>query len=157
MNKESNQDNPGVKIPPPLVFNGLALSGVFLHYFIPFSMVVGSWAVILGVLLLLYSFFCFGYMIQFFKNHQTEIQPSKSTSKIIQTGPFKYSRNPVYVFACLGPMGLGLIFKTFWAFYAFVPALIIVYFTAVKKEEAYLEAKFGADYLDYKSRVRRWL
>jgi hypothetical protein len=59
MNKESNQDNPGVKIPPPLVFNGLALSGVFLHYFIPFSMVVGSWAVILGVLLLLCSFFLF--------------------------------------------------------------------------------------------------
>jgi protein-S-isoprenylcysteine O-methyltransferase Ste14 len=46
---------------------------------------------------------------------------------------------------------------TYWAMFAFIPALIVIYYTAIKKEEQYLEKKFGQVYLDYKKKVRRWL
>ena len=87
-------------------------------------------------------------MINFFKKNETEIEPSKTTSKIITSGLYKYSRNPVYIILCAGQIGLGFIFMTYWSMLAFIPALIVIYFTAVKKEEQYLEKKFGQEYLE---------
>lgn len=96
-------------------------------------------------------------MSKLFKRNDTAIDPWKTTSKIITTGPYRYSRNPIYLFACGVPIGLGITFDSYWALFAFIPALIIVYHTAVKKEEKYLETKFGEEYLGYKRKVRRWL
>ena len=96
-------------------------------------------------------------MVNFYKKKETEIEPTKTTSKIITSGLYKYSRNPVYLILCAVPIGIGLIFQTYWAMLSFIPSLIIVYFTAIKKEEKYLEKKFGKEYLDYKKKVRRWL
>jgi len=82
-------------------------------------------------------------MVNFYKKNETEIEPTKNTSKIITSGLYRYSRNPVYLISCAGPIGLGFIFMTYWAMFAFMPALIVVYFTAVKKEEQYLEKSLG--------------
>jgi protein-S-isoprenylcysteine O-methyltransferase Ste14 len=157
MEKEINNDNPGVIIPPPIIFIGFGLLGVLLNYLNPLTIAGPSWLVYLGVLILIASFLGFGYMINFFKKNETEIEPSKTTSKIITSGLYKYSRNPVYIILCAGPIGLGFIFMTYWSMLAFIPALIVIYFTAVKKEEQYLEKKFGQEYLDYKKKVRRWI
>ena len=157
MGKELNNDNPGVKIPPPVIFLGFGLFGIAIHYLIPLTIIGPSWLVYLGVLILIASFIGFGYMINFYKKNETEIEPTKTTSKIITSGLYKYSRNPVYIISCAGPIGLGFIFLTYWSMFAFIPALIVVYFTAVKKEEKYLANKFGQEYLDYKKKVRRWL
>jgi len=61
------------------------------------------------------------------------------------------------LFSCAGPIGFGLIFGSLITLLSFIPALLIVYYTAVKKEEAYLETKFGQEYIDYKKAVRRWI
>ena len=92
-----------------------------------------------------------------FKNVDTNIEPWKPTSKIVSDGVFAYSRNPIYVAFCLAPIGIGLLVGSFWVLMSFVPAAITVYFVAIKKEEAYLEKKFGDEYLAYKSNVRRWV
>lgn len=157
MEKELNNDNPGVKIPPPVIFIGLGLYGLSIHYLKPLTISGPSWLLYLGILFLIGSFLGFGYMVNFFKKKETEIKPTKTTSKIITSGLYKYSRNPVYLILCAAPIGIGLIFQTYWAMLSFIPSLIIVYFTAVKKEEKYLEKKFGKEYLDYKKKVRRWL
>ena len=157
MEKELNYDNPGVKTPPPLIFLGFGLIGIVLHYLKPLTITGPSWLVYLGMLILISSFLGFGYMVNFYKKNETEIEPTKTTSKIITSGIYRYSRNPVYLISCAGPIGLGFLFLTYWAMFAFIPALIVVYFTAVKKEEQYLGKKFGQEYLDYKKKVRRWL
>ena len=157
MEKELNHDNPGVKTPPPLTFLGFGLFGIVLHYLNPLTITGPSWLVYLGMLILISSFLGFGYMVNFYKKNETEIEPTKTTSKIITSGLYRYSRNPVYLISCAGPIGLGFLFLTYWAMFAFIPALIVVYFTAVKKEEQYLEKKFGQEYLDYKKKVKRWL
>ena len=157
MEKETIQDNPGVKLPPPIVFVGLGLIGVGLDYVVPLTLGLGSWSVYLGTGITLASIFSIGYISRLFKRNKTEIEPWKTTSKIITSGPYKWSRNPIYVLFCGVPIGLGIAFETYWALLAFIPALIIVYVTAVKREEKYLETKFGQEYLDYKAKVRRWL
>ena len=157
MEKNDNNDNPKVKLAPPLVYLGLGLIGVGIEYVIPLSIGIDSPANYLGVGVIIVSIVGLGLMAKLFKRYETEIEPWKTTSKIITTGPYKYSRNPVYIFACGVPIGLGIAFNTYWALFAFIPALIIVYYTAVKKEEKYLETKFGQEYLDYKAKVRRWL
>ena len=157
MKKEIINDNPGVKIPPPILFIGFGLFGVLINYVKPFTITGPSWLVYLGVLILIGSFLGFGYMINFYKKNETEIEPTKTTFKIITSGLYRHSRNPVYIILCAGPVGLGFIFMTYWAIFAFIPALIVIYFTAVKKEEQYLEKKFGQEYLDYKKKVRRWI
>ena len=157
MEKEINKDNPGVKIPPPIIFIGFGLFGVLINYLNPLTIEGPSWLLYLGLLILIGSFLGFGYMINFYKKNETEIEPTKTTSKIITSGLYRYSRNPVYIILCTGPIGLGFIFMTYWAMFAFIPALIVIYFTAVKKEEQYLEKKFGQGYLDYKKKVRRWI
>lgn len=157
MEKEINNDNPGVKVPPPIILLGFGFFGVFINYLKPLTITGPSWLVYLGVLILIGSFLGFGYMVNFYKKNETEIEPTKTTSKIITSGLYKYSRNPVYLISCAGPIGLGFIFMTYWAMFAFIPALIVVYYTAVKKEEQYLEKKFGQEYLEYKNKVRRWI
>ncbi len=157
MKEQINNDNPGVQVPPPVIFLGFGLLGLSINYLKPLTIIGPSWLIYLGVFILIGSFFGFGYMINFYKKNETEIVPSKTTSKIITSGLYRYSRNPVYLISCGGPIGLGLIFMTYWSLFAFIPALVVVYYTAVKKEEQYLEKKFGQEYLDYKKKVRRWL
>ena len=157
MGKEIKNDNPGVKAPPPIIFLGFGLFGVSIHYLKPLTIIGPNWLVYLGVLILIGSFLGFGYMVNFYKKNKTEIEPTKTTSKIIISGLYRYSRNPVYLILCTGPIGIGFIFMTYWAMFAFIPALIVIYYTAIKKEEQYLEKKFGQVYLDYKKEVRRWL
>ena len=134
MGKEIKNDNPGVKVPPPIIFLGFGLFGVSIHYLKPLTIIGPTWLVYLGVLILIGSFLGFGYMVNFYKKNKTEIEPTKTTSKIIISGLYRYSRNPVYLILCAGPIGLGFIFTTYWAMFAFIPALIVVYYTAIKKK-----------------------
>ena len=157
MKKGINNDNPGVRIPPPIIFIGFGLFGILINYLKPLTITGPSLLIFLGALILIGSFLGFGYMINFYKRNKTEIEPTKTTSKINTSGLYRYSRNPVYIILCAGPVGLGFIFMTYWATFAFIPALIVIYFTAVKKEEQYLEKKFGQEYLNYKRKVRRWI
>ena len=55
------------------------------------------------------------------------------------------------------PIGLGMFFDNLWILISFIPSSIIIYYIAIKKEEKYLEDKFGGEYLDYKNKVRRWI
>jgi protein-S-isoprenylcysteine O-methyltransferase Ste14 len=131
--------------------------GVSIHYLKPLTIIGPSWLVYLVVLILIGSFLGFGYMVNFYKKNKTEIEPTKTTSKIIISGLYRYSRNPVYLILSACPIGLGFVFMIYWAMFAFIPVLIVIYYTAIKKEEQYLEKKFGQVYLDYKKKVRRWL
>jgi protein-S-isoprenylcysteine O-methyltransferase Ste14 len=70
---------------------------------------------------------------------------------------FRFTRNPIYIGMFLGQTGLGIGFDSLWVLAMLVPFCLVIRYGVVAREEAYLERKFGAVYLDYKSRVRRWL
>ena len=157
MTIENDTKGPAVKIPPPLVFAGFMLLAVLLQRFWRLSLPQSLLAEIIGVLLILAGLVA-GLMIKrgFDKAH-TSIEPWKPTSTIIKDGFFKYSRNPIYVAFCVIVIGAALFIGNAWMLFSYLPAAVTVYFVAIKNEEAYLEEKFGEEYLAYKRQVRRWL
>ncbi len=94
------------------------------------------------------------------KEFQKEKQPSvpgKPTTKIVYTGIYKLSRNPLYLGLVVAILGIGCIFDNLWIFLLTVPLVFVFHWFFVIPEEKYLEETFGEEYLLYKSRVRRWL
>ena len=79
------------------------------------------------------------------------------TTTIVESGPYRFTRNPIYLGVFLGLIGLAIAFDNLWLLLMLVPFALVIRFGVVAREEAYLERKFGDDYRGYRSRVRRWL
>jgi protein-S-isoprenylcysteine O-methyltransferase Ste14 len=87
----------------------------------------------------------------------SRVETTQPTTTIISHGPYGFTRNPIYVAMLLNLTGLATGFNSLWILAAMVPFYFIVRCGVIAREEAYLERKFGAVYLGYKSRVRRWI
>jgi protein-S-isoprenylcysteine O-methyltransferase Ste14 len=92
-----------------------------------------------------------------FRRAKTHVEPWQPTTTIIQSGIFRYSRNPIYLAFCIATLGGGMIINSWWGIAAVAPLVYLLQTLVIRKEETYLEAKFGQAYLDYKNSVRRWL
>ncbi len=157
MPENSPQDHPGVRIPPPLIFGGCLVAGLWLNssWFagelapMPW-MVIGGVLTVLGLLIMLLS-------IPGFFKHDTSIEPWKPASAIITDGIYGRSRNPIYLGMALGRSGVAIAAASWPGLIGVAAAVLIIRFYVVAREERYLEARFGKEYLDYKARVRRWL
>jgi protein-S-isoprenylcysteine O-methyltransferase Ste14 len=109
-----------------------------------------------GILSVISGYFALGSIILLLRN-KTPFNPAKPTLKIVRQGPFRLSRNPMYLALLLLLTGVAVFTGSIWMCLA-VPALLIVLdFAAVRPEEEYLARKFGGSYLEYKAKVRRWL
>ena len=157
MKTEYDSKGAGVKFPLPLVYVIWIVAGALLQEYFPSDMGIpfnhqywGLGMVIYGIALLI-------YFHKIFQKAKTNIKPWEPTTYIITTGIYAWSRNPIYLAFNLCPIGLGIFFDNPWMLGNFLPAAISLYFIAIKKEEKYLEEKFGDDYLDYKKKVRRWI
>jgi protein-S-isoprenylcysteine O-methyltransferase Ste14 len=87
----------------------------------------------------------------------TNMSPLRPTTAVVTTGPFRFSRNPLYLALTLLYFGLTLAFNTWWGIVVLIPLLIIMHRGVVLREERYLEQKFGETYRKYRSTVRRYL
>lgn len=87
----------------------------------------------------------------------TNISPLKPSINLVNTGPFRFSRNPLYVAMMLLYLGLTLLFNSWWGVALLIPVLVVLHIGVVRREERYLERKFGEEYLAYRSQVRRYL
>ncbi|QLP98216.1 MAG: isoprenylcysteine carboxylmethyltransferase family protein [Rhodoblastus sp.] len=87
----------------------------------------------------------------------TATLPTSPTTAIVETGIFRFSRNPMYLAMTLALIGLGVALSQPWFWAAALIAARLVTRFAIEREEAYLTRKFGAAYLAYSARVRRWL
>ncbi len=145
------------RIPPPLPnVLGLIL-GLICNWLWPWPIARYVYVLPVGVLLVGLAVILSVTMARTFKQHETSGNPYKETTAIVDTGPFTFSRNPTYITIQIFHAAVGLLFNTIWILLMILPALIVVHYVVVLGEEAYLERKFGDAYLDYKSRVRRWI
>jgi len=83
--------------------------------------------------------------------------PGQPTHAMIEEGPYRLSRNPLYVGLLALYLGLALLAPTFWGLVLFPAAVLLVHWGAIRPEERFLHQRFGAPYDDYTRRVRRWL
>ncbi|WP_243076629.1 isoprenylcysteine carboxylmethyltransferase family protein [Microbacterium sp. SS28] len=110
-----------------------------------------------GVFLLVAFALWNGWALWLMARHDTALLPGGSTSKILDRGPFRVSRNPLYLGLIALDVGIALLWPSFWAL-ALVPiGVVALWWGAIAPEERYLSAKFGPEYDDYRARVRRWL
>ncbi len=79
------------------------------------------------------------------------------TTAIVETGPYRFTRNPIYLGMFLGLVGLAIAFDSLWLLVMLVPFTLAIRYGVVAREEAYLERKFGDAYRQYRARVRRWV
>jgi protein-S-isoprenylcysteine O-methyltransferase Ste14 len=92
-----------------------------------------------------------------FQNIEQDPKPWTSTPEIIVEGPYKFTRNPMYVMMLLVCIGFAIILAEVWILILTPVCGAIIYFTAIRHEEEYLEEKFGDDYREYRKNVRRWI
>lgn len=87
----------------------------------------------------------------------TNVRPDRPTTAVVSTGPYRISRNPMYVSLCALQVGIALLIDGLMPLLFLIPLALTLHFGVIRREERYLEAKFGPDYIAFKSRVRRWL
>lgn len=148
-----------VNFPPPLVFAAALVGGIVLRYTVgatpvPIApvlrLVCGLAVMALGFGLVLSA------RLHFLRTRQSPI-PWKPTPALIFDGPYRFTRNPMYLGITLFLVGLGAASSVLWISILAVPALAIVHYLAVLPEERYLSEKFGAAYAGFVERVPRYL
>lgn len=156
---ESEPDKKGaaVKFPPPAIFASLILAGTGIQSVFPVALGIPESLQIIGYVLVIAGVAIAIVVSGAFRRVGTAIEPWKPTTAIVTTGIYAWSRNPIYAGFCLINMGIGVATNSLWIYVSFIPAAFLVYVVAIAKEEAYLEEKFGEEYLAYKNRVRRWI
>jgi protein-S-isoprenylcysteine O-methyltransferase Ste14 len=118
---------------------------------------LGGWRVPLGWLLGVAFVGWNGWSLWLFARHDTGLLPGQSTNAMIEEGPYRLSRNPLYVGLLALYLAVALLAPTFWGLVLFPVAVLLVLWGAILPEERFLHERFGAPYDDYRGRVRRWL
>ncbi len=149
-------DKPGVIAPPPLIFLGFLLLGLGLDFLWPAAFLAARVQYLLGGALFGLGGILVAVCVVEFRRAGTEIRPDRPTSAIITRGPYRFSRNPIYIALSLAHVGIALATDSAWMVAMLVPALVVVRYGVIAREERYLAGKFGDDYRHYLTTVRRW-
>lgn len=151
-------DHPHVIASPPLIFLGFLVLGLGLEWLWPtaLGLVIGfRVALAAGILAIAGGLAVTG--IRAFRRAGTNVPPHKPATAIVTDGPFRYSRNPLYLGLALILAAAGVGLDSLWVLLMLAPMLVVIRYGVIAREERYLEAKFGDAYRRYKARVRRWL
>jgi protein-S-isoprenylcysteine O-methyltransferase Ste14 len=149
----------GVIAPPPLIFLGFLMLAAILEVLAPsptatlfpyFRYVAGTVLFTIGLLIGIAG-------VQGLRASDTNISTDLPATALVVDGIYRRSRNPLYLAMTLAYGGLAIAAGSAWAIALLVPLLVLMHVGVIFREEEYLEREFGDMYLQYKSRVRRWL
>jgi protein-S-isoprenylcysteine O-methyltransferase Ste14 len=146
--------NPGL-LRPPIIFLcaillGIALSRAWpLHFISPSVRSLGPIVTACAVVLFVLSY-------REFRRAGTSVQGSKCSTVIVRTGPYRFSRNPIYLAFILLVLGLSVWLNNLWLLVTLVPPVAIIALVVIPREERFLERNLPDQYASYKSAVRRW-
>ena len=140
-------DNPGIRVPSPPVYLLALLLGLLMDRkaHVPFLPLVGG-----GMTLAV-------WLVRTMRGVDTTIRIDKPVSSLVQNGPFRYSRNPGYVALAMIYAGIAVHRNALWAILLLPLVVYVIQREVIQREERYLERTFGEEYLNYKTRVQRWV
>jgi protein-S-isoprenylcysteine O-methyltransferase Ste14 len=147
--------NPVVR--PLLVVLASLLSGAVLTVAWPLPFVPHVLRLPVGCLSVAMAAALFSYSIKHFRQAGTPVPGNKPATAIVRTGPYRFSRNPIYLAFFALHVGLAILVNSLWLMATLIPTVVIIAVVVVPREERYLTGRFGAEYLKYKASVRRWL
>jgi protein-S-isoprenylcysteine O-methyltransferase Ste14 len=152
-----DKHGPGIRLHPPIIYAISILAGIGLNNFWPLAMPYGLHNRIYGVILIAVATLLAAWSL--FKLHKadTDVRPDKPDSTLLTSGPYRFTRNPLYIVLTLAQLTVAIWLNNLWILLLVIPSVIVISLYAIAREERYLETLFGQQYLDYKKQVRRWL
>ncbi len=159
MSTES-EDRPSPFPWPPVVLAvsiaaGLALDRWLVPLPVPFAETTA--VRLAGGLLLLAGIVLMVWAALEFRRHRTSIRPDRGSDSLLLVGPYAFSRNPIYLGEAIAMAGAAIVTNKLWLLLVVPLFVALVVRLAIRREESYLERRFGAPYVDYLLRVRRWI
>jgi len=147
-----------VIIRPPLAWALAVIVAFALDWLMPLPFVPAAapagW---LGGAVFVVALALFAWAIATITRAGSNVPTNRPTIAIVDTGPYRFTRNPIYLGMMLALVGLAIAFDSLWPLVTLVPFALVIRYGVVAREEAYLERMFGEVYRRYRARVRRWL
>ena len=141
---------------PPLVLLAAITLGVVLNLICPLPL-MPSTLVLAGPVILFAAVLLFVLSLREFRAVGTSVRGTERTTTIVRTGPYRFSRNPIYLAFVLFLLGLALWLNNVWLLIALAAFASFISIMVIPREEQFLERNFQAQYSEYKATVRRWL
>lgn len=154
---ETTKDTAGVIAPPPLIFLGGLIVGCLIGWFHHFAFLPKVVGYILGGSLIAAGLIIVLIAKVKMSKVDTNIEPWKPTTAILSDGIYAISRNPIYLAMIVMYLGAVFLLNSLWILPPLALVILIMHYGVILREEKYLEQKFGAEYLTYKEKVRRWI
>jgi protein-S-isoprenylcysteine O-methyltransferase Ste14 len=154
----TTEDNPGVIAFPPLIWLVSVVISVLIHFFvIRISIMNYGACLVCGIVLLVLAPTLALSAVVTMKKAGTNVNPAEPALTIVRGGPYRFTRNPMYLALCLLQAALGFFLNDWIALLFVVPLALVLHYGVVLREERYLTTKFGGPYLELKREVRRWI
>lgn len=147
----------GVLAPPPLIYLVPLAAGFLFRHWYPVAIVGHRVAAPLGIACLVLGLATHLSAILALHRAQTSPKPWRPTTAVVTTGPYRFTRNPIYVSFSLVYIGVALWGNTLWPFLLLPLVFLVMQLGVIAREEVYLERIFGDEYREYRRRVQRWL
>ena len=157
MSKARSPDAPNVRIIPPLVYLAGLVIGFLIHIWMPLDVLPQRIGWLIGAVLITCGVLLAASAVLTFRGAWTTIRPDRAASALVVTGPYKISRNPMYLGLAFIYSGIAIAGQSIWALILLPIILAIIQFRAIAPEEAFLKRRFGVHYVSYMATVRRWL
>ncbi|MDQ3776141.1 MAG: isoprenylcysteine carboxylmethyltransferase family protein [Pseudomonadota bacterium] len=153
----SNADRAGVIAPPPLIYVAVFAMGYALDRCYPASLRPDASAAWLGWAILAAGLGVLALGGAYLNRAGTPVNPYRPSTTLVTAGPYRYSRNPMYIALTLAYLGAAVVVNTVWPVMLLPGLLLVMQRGVISREERYLERRFGDEYRHYQARVRRWL
>src|SRR5207248_2184345 len=121
--------------------------------FLPAALPAGT----IGAIVFVLALALFGFAVVTMSRAGSNVPTNRPTTTIVARGPYRFTRNPIYLAMLLGQIGLAIGLDNLWLLLLLLPFFLVIRYGVVAREEAYLARKFGDVYASYRARVRRWL
>jgi protein-S-isoprenylcysteine O-methyltransferase Ste14 len=151
-------DKPRTLMLPPAPYAAAIIGGWWLNrHVLALGLNLGQANRPLAVLLIAAGLALMGWTFLEFLRHRTTVNPYAAATRLCISGPFRYSRNPIYLGDWLILAGFSLWFATLWPILLSPVVWLMLRHWVIRHEEEHLEARFGQQYRNYKASVRRWI
>lgn len=157
MTEPTSPQGADVHVPPPLVYAAPLVAAWAVDRLLPWRMPGKHWRTGAGWVLVVAGQAVAAAGASSFRRHHTSIIPGRPAKAMVTTGPYMYTRNPMYLGMTVAYVGGSLVLGTWWAPVALPAVVAFIDRNVIRREEAYLRSRFGDEYEEFSRHTRRWV